>query len=130
MAKTICKFKATGWTRDHWSGKRCYEDINTIFNEVKSYIGLSREFDFRSYYGDVRPCKVTITNVEQDEYGAIIFTEEADIDMPKHYMPGPSEIIKPSFIEDPDYWRTRTEAESAAYAAQYTFISPKSYSRI
>lgn len=67
MAKTICKFKATDWTRDHWSGKRCYEDINTIFNEVKSYIGLSQEFDFRSYYGDVRPCKVTITNVEQDE---------------------------------------------------------------
>lgn len=45
-------------------------------------------------------------------------------------MPGPSEIIKPSFIEDPDYWRTRTKEESAAYAAQYTFISPKGYSRI
>lgn len=129
---TTCKFKVSeySWTRDHWSSEACYEDIHNIFDEVKSYIGLSSEFNYCDFYGDSIPCKVTITNVELDEKTLdIIITEEANVKMPEHYMPCPWQIIKPNMMDTPENWKDLTTEERKAYRAKFTFLSPNSVSR-
>lgn len=133
---TTCKFEVSeySWTRDHWSDRTSCENIRDIFNEAKAYIGLSSEFDYRDFYGDYIPCKVTITNIELKEsaYGTskIIITEEASIEMPKHYMPCPWEIIKPNMIHKPENWGDLTSEERKAYCAKFIFISPNSAKRL
>lgn len=133
---TTCKFEVSeySWTRDHWSNKTSYENIHDIFNEAKAYIGLSSEFTYRDFYDDYTPCKVTITNIELEESanGAskIIITEEASIEMPKHYIPCPWEIIKPNMMHYPENWSDLTTEERKAHNAKFTFICPNSVHRL
>lgn len=131
--KTICKFKINpyNWSRDSWSNKTAYENIEDIFDEIQSYIGLSNDFDYRDWYGDVIPCKVTIVDIELiDKYGNIVITEEADIEMNDDYMPCPWSIINPNFIKKPENWSEMTCEEKKAFHAQFTFIHPTSCSRM
>lgn len=134
--KTIVKFQVSGWTRDHWSNKLANEKIEDIFNEVKSYTNLSRKFNFRDWYGDVRPCIATIINIELGTYNRIYMTVEVNIDMDEKYVPCPWEIIKPNFIKeeekpecDESDWN-KVSKFYANYYSQYTFISPTGCSRV
>lgn len=134
--KTICKFRVNeySWTRDHWSSKTCYEDIQDIFNEVKAYIGLSSEFNYNDFYGDSTSCKVTITNIELEKRALntydIIITEEANIKMPEHYIPCPWQIIKPNMMHEPENWSDLTSEERKAFRSKFTFLSPNSVERL
>lgn len=131
--KTICKFRISpyNWSRDAYSSKTTREDIQDIFNEVKSYIGLSQKFNYRDWYGDVRPCTVTIVDIQLiDNYGNIAITEEADIEMNDDYMPCPWEIINPHFVQKPENYYDMTTEECKAFCAQFTFLHPTSCSRM
>ena len=62
-------------------------------NELLSYKDITETFEYCDWFGSSTTVKATLTNVERDKYG-LVYTVEMNRDIPKHYIPAPSEILK------------------------------------
>ena len=61
--------------------------------EVLAYKNISKSFDYCDWFGDCTRVKATLVSVvKEDDY--YIFTVTVNPSIPKHYVPGPSEILK------------------------------------
>lgn len=120
---TTVTFKTYWWSRNSWSNETTTEKLEDIFNEVKSYVGLSEEFEYCDFFGNSKLCKVEITDITMDKY-SIFITMRCNIKIPKHYMPTPRQIIKPNFIKEID------GNEGKEFYSKFNFLFPTSSSII
>lgn len=120
---TTVTFKTNWWSRDAWSDEMTTEKLEDIFNEVKSYVGLSEEFEYCDFFGNSKLCKVEITNITMDK-DSIFITMGCNIKIPKHYIPAPWQIIQPNFIGEID------GNEEKEFYSKFNFLFPPSSSII
>jgi len=62
--------------------------------EVLRYKNIAKEFEYNDWYGSSTKVKVTLVEVEQNEWGNLIYTVECTPNIPGHYVPTPFEILE------------------------------------
>lgn len=62
--------------------------------EVLMYKNISESFNYHDWYGSTTKVVATLKGVALDHYRDLIFTIELDRDIPEHYCPTPSQVLK------------------------------------
>ena len=75
-------------------------------NEVLQYKNISENFEYNDWYGSSSNIKATLVSVEKTKYSDLIFTIEINKNIPKHYAPSPSQILKEKGLLFPVSYQT------------------------
>lgn len=91
------KFKVSSWEKFVRNIYRKSSDAHSLTPEeeaeILTYKNISNSFDYCDWFGDCTRVKATLVSVvKEDNY--YIFTVTVNPSIPKHYVPGPSEILK------------------------------------
>ena len=95
MATTI-RFQAHNeYVRDrYYSRKDVHKLSEEEKKEVLSYKNTSKSFDYCDWFGSCTTVRATITAIEEDKYGYLIFTVTVNKTIPDRFVPLPSEILE------------------------------------
>lgn len=63
-------------------------------NEILGYKDISKEFEYNDWYGSSKKVKVTLMKVEKNKWNDLIYTIKCVPNIPKHYVPIPSEVLE------------------------------------
>lgn len=94
---TTAKFKAytAYFVRNKYQKSSDAHKLNEEeLNEVLQYKNITKEFEYNDWYGSSRNIKATLISVEKTEYDDLIFTIKVNSNIPSHYVPSPSQILK------------------------------------
>lgn len=62
--------------------------------EVLSYKDITEKFEYCDWFGGSTSVKATLVKVEETQYHDLLFTIELNRNIPEHYCPSPSDILK------------------------------------
>ena len=96
----LCDFVRNKWIKSSDRHRLSDEELQ----EVLTYKDISEDFDYCDWYGSCTPVIATLISVEMDGNYHLIFTIEMNKSIPKHYIPGPSQVLRDKGLLFPTGW--------------------------